>query len=83
MNALLLILLSVFAFGLGVFSTLVLFAAKLTVSAKRGKAVFATYSKAKDRWVITGNLLSIAANVAERLRTSDPKGPCKTVHYKQ
>lgn len=83
MNALLLILLSVFAFGLGVFATLVLCAAAVTVRAKKGKAVLATYSEAKGRWVITGNLLSIAANVADRLRTSDPKGPCKTVHYTQ
>lgn len=83
MNALLIILLSVFAFGLGVFTALVLSAASIVARAKKGHAVLATYNKAKGRWVITGNLLSIADNVAERLRTSDPKGPCESVHYNQ
>lgn len=83
MNALLIILLSVFAFGLGVFATLALCACALLVQAKKGKAVLATYSESKGRWVITGNLLSIAANVADRLRTSDPKSPCESVHYTQ
>ncbi|AZS06404.1 hypothetical protein AAS23_gp91 [Pantoea phage vB_PagS_AAS23] len=81
MHALLLILLSLLCLVAGVFVGIVLFAVKLHIDAKKGKAVFAFRHWKKDQWVVIGNLLSISANVTERLRKSDPKEPCDSVHY--
>jgi hypothetical protein len=81
MHALLLILLSLFCLVVGVFLGVLFVAVKLHAGAKKGTAVFALRNHKKDQWVVIGNLLSISANVTERLRKSDPKEPCDSVHY--
>lgn len=81
MHAILLILLSLFCLVVGVFLGVALLAVKLHKEAKKGKAVFAFRKREPGQWVVIGNLLSISANVTERLRKSDPKEPCDSVHY--